>query len=60
MENTYEKQANTVFEHFKISQLSLNVEDQKVIINALRESYGAGYENGLVDGKEITEKPISG
>ncbi|MCP8615450.1 hypothetical protein [Salirhabdus salicampi] len=40
--------------------VQLSDEDKEVIKRALKTSYDNGYEEGLMDGEEISEKPISG
>jgi hypothetical protein len=38
----------------------LTNEQIQIISNAIQDCYDAGYEDGLADGEEISEKPISG
>jgi hypothetical protein len=56
----YEIQTKRILDHFEQSQVSLSNTDKSLIEKAVREAYGAGYEDGLADGKEISEHPISG
>jgi flagellar biosynthesis/type III secretory pathway protein FliH len=44
----------------QLQQVSLNSEQIQFISNAIQDCYDAGYEDGLADGEEISEKPISG
>ncbi|MGV3489455.1 MAG: hypothetical protein ACO1OC_12860 [Tuberibacillus sp.] len=53
-------QTKVILNHLKKANHSINKADEEVIANAVREAYGAGYENGLTDGKDISEHPISG
>ncbi|MRG85844.1 hypothetical protein [Salinibacillus xinjiangensis] len=39
---------------------SVSEHERNVIKQALKQSYDVGYEDGLTDGEEISEKPISG
>jgi hypothetical protein len=54
------KQANIIIKHLKNNKLTLTDNDLEVIAGAVREAYINGYDDGLNDGKEISDNPISG
>jgi flagellar biosynthesis/type III secretory pathway protein FliH len=49
-----------VIEKLQAGNVSISNEQQNFIKKALQQSYDAGYEEGLTDGREIKERPISG
>ncbi|MBO8156127.1 MAG: hypothetical protein H0Z32_06705 [Bacillaceae bacterium] len=60
VQNEYEKLTEDVIRDLKKYQIQINERAINVIASAMKESYDTGYEHGLMDGKEISDKPISG
>ncbi len=56
LEKVYEK----IIQQLQSNEANLSVKQKQIIKDALLESYDTGYEEGLADGEEITENPISG
>lgn len=56
----FEKLADGVIDYFSRNHGELSAKSKEVILKAIQESYDTGYEHGLMDGKEISDKPLSG
>ncbi|MBB6452343.1 hypothetical protein HNQ94_000788 [Salirhabdus euzebyi] len=51
---------NKLFEELQVKQVSLPTEVRHLLEESLKQSYDCGYEDGISDGEEISDKPISG
>ncbi|WP_102027412.1 hypothetical protein [Salirhabdus sp. Marseille-P4669] len=51
---------NKILNQLQNENSKLSAHQQRCIKEVLQESFDAGYEEGLMDGEEIAEKPISG
>lgn len=52
--------AQAIINHLQQADQTLSTDAKKLIEKYIKESYDNGYEDGLTDGKDISDHPISG
>ena len=59
-EKEHERQTRIIIEHLQKINAPLTNDDKTMISHAVKEAYINGYNDGVTDGKDISENPISG